>query len=81
MFIVVIEKSILIKTAFFFKLRFIVDGDKKVRYLPLHAVSSRRVDKKTTKCLVDSSAYDEHEVTLNDCILYPVSMTVYSRTQ
>ena len=27
------------------------------------------MDKKTTKCRVDASAYDEHEVTLNDCIL------------
>ena len=37
------------------------DGDKKVRYLPCHAVS--REDKKTTKCRVvfGASAYDEHE--------------------
>ena len=44
-----------------------VDGDEKVRYLSFHAVF--REDKKTTKCRVDASAYDEHEVTLNDCIL------------
>ena len=45
------------------------DGDKKVRYLPHHAVS--REEKKTTKCRVifDALAYDEHEVSLNDCIL------------
>ena len=37
------------------------DKDKKVRYLPHHAVS--REDKKTTKSRVvfDTSAYDEHE--------------------
>ena len=44
-----------------------VDGDKKVRYLSFRAVF--RLDKKTTKCRVDASAYDEHEVILNDCIL------------
>ena len=44
-----------------------VDGDKKVRYLSFHAIF--REDKKTTKCRVDASAYDEHEVILNDCIL------------
>ena len=45
------------------------DGIEKVRYLPHHAVF--REDKKTTKCRVvfDASAYDEHEVSLNDCIL------------
>ena len=45
------------------------DGDKKVRYLPHHTVS--REEKKTTKCRVifDALAYDEHEVSLNDCIL------------
>ena len=45
------------------------DGNEKVRYLPHHAVF--REDKKTTKCRVvfDASAYDEHEVSLNDCIL------------
>ena len=48
----------------FGRLQFIVDGDKIVRYLPLQAVFSE--DKKNTKYLVDSSAYDEREVTLND---------------
>ena len=45
-----------------------VDGNEKVSYLPHHAVF--REDKKTTKCRVvlDASAYDEHEVSLNDCI-------------
>ena len=45
------------------------DGDKTVTYLLHHAVS--REDKKTTKCGVvfDALAYDEHEVSLNDCIL------------
>ncbi|XP_068739657.1 uncharacterized protein [Montipora capricornis] len=45
------------------------DGNEKIRYLPHHAVF--REDKKTTKCRVvfDASASDEHEVSLNDCIL------------
>ena len=45
------------------------DGNEKARYLPYLAVF--REDKKTTKCLVvfDASASDEHEVSLNDCIL------------
>lgn len=45
------------------------DGDKKVSYLPHHEVSQE--DKKTTKFRVvfDALAYDEHEVSLNDCIL------------
>ena len=45
------------------------DGNEKVRYLPHHAVF--REDKKTTKCRVvfDASAYNEHEVSLNNCIL------------
>ena len=45
------------------------DGNKRVRYLPHYAVF--REDKKSTKCRVifDASACDEHEVSLNDCIL------------
>ena len=45
------------------------DGNKRVRYLPHHAVF--REDKKSTKCRVvfDGSACDEHDVSLNDCIL------------
>ena len=40
-----------------------------MRYLPHHAVF--REDKKSTKCRVvfDASACDEHDVSLNDCIL------------
>ena len=39
----------------------------KVKYLLHHAVF--RDDKKTTKCSVvfDASAYDEHEVSLDEC--------------
>ena len=45
------------------------DGNKRVRFLPHHAVF--REDKKSTKCRVvfDASACDEHDVSLNDCIL------------
>ncbi|XP_074629528.1 uncharacterized protein LOC141887130 [Acropora palmata] len=48
---------------------FAADGNEKVRYLPHHIVF--REDKKTTKCRVvfNASASDEHEVSLNDCIL------------
>ena len=46
-----------------------VDGIEKVKYLRHHAVF--REEKKTTKCRVVfyASAYDELEVSLNDCIL------------
>ena len=35
----------------------------------IYLITQSSEDKKTTKCRVDASAYDEHEVTLNDCIL------------
>ena len=45
------------------------DSNKRVRYLPHHVVF--REDRKSTKCRVvfDASACDEHDVSLNDCIL------------
>ena len=45
------------------------DGNKRVRYLPHHAVF--REDKESTKCRVvfDASACDEDDLSLNDCIL------------